>query len=134
MQKKGEILVENIIFIVLNLLFISILVVFLINQTSGTAALGDTYSKNIALLIDSARPGMSITVDMQNALKLAEKNGVDFSKILSIKGNYVTVDLSGKGGKSYHFFNNINVSTVRAEKDTSQKYTGYYFFSFSKKS
>ena len=34
-KKKGEILVENIIFIVLNLVFLTILVLFLINQGNG---------------------------------------------------------------------------------------------------
>jgi len=121
--------VENIIFIVLNILFLMILVLFLIKQGSGAVLLEDAYSKNIALLIDSARPTMKMYVNLQDLKEVSDKNGIDFSDILKIEGNDVTIKLSEKGGTKYHFFNDINVT---AYKDTDPGREGFYILTFSK--
>jgi hypothetical protein len=133
MPKRGEILVENIIFIVLNVLFLTILIIFLINQGNGVSTLEDAYSKEVALLIDSARPGMIMTVNMQSAMSVADKNNIPFDKVVSIKGQYVTVTLDANQSKSYQFFNDINVSGHYPERDSSGKFDGFYILAFSKK-
>ena len=110
MKKRGQILVENIIFIVLNLIFLTILILFLYSKTGGEAILEEKYSKQIALLIDSAKPSMTIQLNMEDAIEKAEDNGWDKDKIVSISGNTVTVKLREKGGNSYSFFNDVNIS------------------------
>ena len=110
MKKRGQILVENIIFIVLNLIFLTILILFLYSKTGGEAILEEKYSKQIALLIDSAKPGMTIQLNMEDAIEKAEENDWNKGKIVSISGNTVTVKLREKGGNSYSFFNDIAVS------------------------
>ncbi len=110
MKKRGTILVENVIFIVLNLLFLSILMLFLFRQGSGAVLLEQSYSKNIALLIDSAKPVMDLKLNMQDAFELAEKNGVAREEIVKIIGNSVSVKLSPEGGYQYSFFNDVDVS------------------------
>ena len=65
MQKRGQILVENVIFIILNVIFLTILILFLIKQGSGAVLLEDSYSKEIALMVDSAKPGTIITVNLE---------------------------------------------------------------------
>ncbi|MCH8945899.1 MAG: hypothetical protein IIA85_03180 [Nanoarchaeota archaeon] len=109
MKKRGQILVENIIFIVLNLIFLTILILFLYSKTGGEAILEEKYSKQIALLIDSAKPGMTIQLNMEDAIEKAEDNNWN-EKIVSISGNTVTVKLREKGGNSYSFFNDVKVS------------------------
>ena len=111
MKKRGQILVENIIFIVLNLIFLTILILFLYSKTGGEAILEEKYSKQIALLIDSAKPSMIIQLNMMDAIEKAEENDWDKNKTVSISGNTVTVQLREKGGNSYSFFNDIAVST-----------------------
>ncbi len=132
MRKKGEILVENIVFLVLNLVFLTILLIFLLKQGSGAMILEDSYSKEIALLIDSARPRMVIHVNFEDAKEVSDKNGILFSEVLKIEDNYVKVKLSEKGGEEYHFFNDINV-TVLAEKNNEMEFNGFYIFTFSSK-
>ncbi len=110
MKKRGQILVENIIFIVLNLIFLSILILFLYSKTGGEAILEEKYSKQIALLIDSAKPGMEIHLNMEDAIEKAEENNWDKNKIVLISGNTVTVQLREKGGNFYSFFNDVTVS------------------------
>ena len=110
MKKRGQILAENIIFIILNLVFLSILILFIYSKSGGEAVLEEKYSKQIALIIDSAKSGMEIHLNMEDAIKKAKSNNFDLNKIVSISGNMVTVKLREKGGYSYSFFNDVDVS------------------------
>ena len=108
-KKRGQILVENIIFIILNLVFLTILILFISSKSGGEAVLEEKYSKQIALIIDSAKPGMIIHLNMENAIKKAKNNGFK-ENIVSISGNTVTVKLREKGEYPYSFFNDVGVS------------------------
>lgn len=124
--KRGNILTENIIFIVLNLAFITILLIFLFSKTSDIAVLEEKYAKQIALMIDAAEPGMIIHLNMEDAIEKAVENKINPSNIVSINGNFVTVKLSGKGSNpesSYSFFNDVKVDS---NFDTLNK-KEYYF-------
>lgn len=132
MGKKGTILVENIIFIILNLLFLTVLVLFLVKQGSGTIVLEEAYAKQIAMIADSAKPVMLIKIDMEKGMKLAEDNGVNFESVVSVDENIVRVKLSEKGGYSYAFFNDVDVSAY-ADKAENGDYTGLYVLTINKK-
>lgn len=127
-EKRGTILVENVIFIILNLVFITILILFLLKQGSGAIVLEQSYAKNIALLIDSSKPVMEMKLNMEDAMDLAEKNGVSREEIVKINGNIVKVKLSAKGGYEYSFFNVVDVTAypdVAPEKNYIIKINGY---------
>ncbi|MEA3414534.1 MAG: hypothetical protein U9Q99_03365 [Nanoarchaeota archaeon] len=126
-NNRGEILIENVIFIILNLVFLTILSLFLIQQGSVGSLLEDAYSKQIALIADSAQPGMKIKINMQDAFKITEKENYDFSKVISKSDNFVKVQLSEKGGKEYPFFNDIEFSAYPDGEN------GIYILIFSKK-
>lgn len=126
--KQGTILVENVIFIILNLVFITILVLFLFRQGNGAVVLEQSYAKNIALLIDSSKPVMEMRLNMEDAMDLAEKNGVARNEIVAINDNVVTVKLSQKGGYKYSFFNMVDATAypdVSPEKNYIIKINGY---------
>ncbi|MCW8965125.1 MAG: hypothetical protein OQK82_00350 [Candidatus Pacearchaeota archaeon] len=110
MNNRGEILVENIIFIILNLIFLTVLVMFIARQGEGAVVLEERYAKEIALLIDASQPIMTMQIDMEDAREVAEDNGILFEDILKIENNVVTVKLSEKSGYSYSFFNNVEVT------------------------
>ncbi len=125
---RGAILVENVIFIVLNLIFITILILFLFRQGNGAVVLEQSYAKNIALLIDSAKPVMEMKLNMEDAIDLAEKNGISRDEIVNINKNLVTVKLSDKGSYSYSFFNNVDVTVypdIFPEKNYIISINGY---------
>jgi len=110
--KKGNILTQNLIFIILNLVFLSILVVFLVSKTGGAAVLEERYAKQIALMLDSAEPGMIISLNMKDAIKIAKKEKRDLNnEVLFIQDNIVKVQLREKGGYSYSFFNDLDYGT-----------------------
>ncbi|MBT4375998.1 hypothetical protein HOD29_01340 [archaeon] len=130
MNKRGEILIENVIFIILNLAFLMILVLFLVQQGNGAVVLESSYAKQIGLVIDSAKPGMLIQINMEKGKELAEKNGILFENVLKIEDNFLTVKLSDKGGYTYSFFNDVNVN---AYLDDQTKFPGGYAMVISKK-
>ena len=126
-NKKGNILTENIIFIILNLVFLTILILFLFSKMGGAAVLEERYAKEIALLIDSAKPGMTISLKMEDAIQIAEKEKWPLDNIVTIQDNVVKVQLREKGAGnplgSYSFFNNVDVN-VNLDTTTNR---GYYF-------
>ncbi len=123
--KKANILTENVIFIILNLVFLSILLLFVFSKAGGAAVLEEKYAKQIALIIDSAKPEMKIVLDMEDALGKRDKNW-DVKNIVTIDNNIVTVKLREKGGYSYSFFNNVEVI------DYFDKEGGKYVFTIKK--
>ena len=111
MHKRGNILTENIIFIVLNFIFLVILILFLFSKMGDVAFLEEKYAKQIALIIDSAKPGMNISLNMEDAVEKAEDENWK-GKIVSIQDNIVTVKLKDGNGCSYSFFNNVEISKL----------------------
>ncbi|GAJ19854.1 unnamed protein product, partial [marine sediment metagenome] len=64
---------ENIIFIVLNLIFLIILIVFLVSRMGSNSVLEEKYAKQIAMIIDSAKPAMEIHLNMEDAINKREE-------------------------------------------------------------
>ena len=85
MQKRGNILTENIIFIILNLVFVVILVLFIFSRMSGEGVLEEKYAKQIALIVDGAKPVMEIHLNMQDAVEKAKSNGIQIVRIRQMK-------------------------------------------------
>jgi len=110
MNRGGEILAGNVIFILLNLIFLVILIVFLFRQGGDVAALEQAYAKQIALIIDSAKPGMKITLDMEDAFESGEWFKENYPSAVKITDNIVTVKLSEESSYSYSFFNDVSAS------------------------
>jgi len=105
---KGTILIENVIFIILNLAFITILILFIAKQGSGEALLEQAYAKKIALIIDASKTGTEIFLDMSDAPGVSEEWWNDnYANAVKVDGNLVTVKLREKGGYSYSFFNGV---------------------------
>lgn len=76
----------------------------------NAAVLEEKYAKQIALILDSAEPGMIISLNMRDAIKIANKENQDLDNIISIYDNVIKVQLKEKGGYSYSFFNDIDFS------------------------
>ncbi len=131
MYKRGEILIESIVFIILNLAFLTILVLFLLKQGTGAILLEDSYAKQIALLVDSAEPGTIMEINMKRGLDLSEEKGVDFKEAVSFSENYVKVKLSEKGGFEYPLFNDVQGEAFPETEEG--EYTGMYKLTVSRK-
>ena len=123
-KKASGILVGNIMFIILNLIFLSMLIVFLIGFSGGVNLLEENYSKQIALLIDSSRPnGLSeieIYLNMEDAIEKANEKKWNIEKIVKIEGNIVSVKLHEESnGYDYSYFNDVKINSYSV-LDTEQ--------------
>ena len=125
-NRKGNLLTENIIFIILNLVFLSILILFLFSRTGDAAGMEERYAKQIALILDSAKPGMQISLDMEDAIEKArnELGEENIENIVAIQDNVVNVRISEGAGYSYSFFNDIELSSYYLDEMNNQ----YVFF------
>jgi len=110
MRKRGSLLLEEIIFFVLNAVFFIVMLVFILNNTATRAVYEQAYAKEIALLIDEAKPSMVIYIDMKKAIELAKnKNKEEIVKI-NEKLKKITVSLGNTKGKSFRYFNDVNIT------------------------
>ena len=105
--KKGmDVLHGAIIFVVLNLIFFAIMSYTVARASSGATLVEQKYAKRIALIIDQAKPGTNLSLDLEEVYFLADKNGVDRLHTVRIdnekKEVFVQVDV-GKG-YTYSFF------------------------------
>lgn len=127
-NRNGQILQQYVIFILLNLIFLAILLTFISSKVRGVSVLEESYSKNIALLVDAGTPIMEMKINMEDAFDLAEKNKILRDEIVKIENNSVTVKLSADSGYTYRFFNNVDVTTfadVYPNKNYILKINGY---------
>ena len=120
-NKKGDIIYPIVIFIVLNIVFFATILIFVTRSTSGAGTYEQLYAKEIALVIDGAKPGTEVFIDMSNAIELVkklqkEKEGAGGFKILeeAVKidktSNKITVNILGNGGYSFRYFSGYDVS------------------------
>ena len=123
-NKKGglDLLTGNLTFIILNVAFLTILILFLTGQGNGARSLEQLYAKQIALIIDSSNPAMTIIVDMEKGRAVADENEIPFSEVVKISGNNVIVTLSKGGGYTYSFFNDVEVGGYPDEGEFENMY------------
>jgi len=71
---------------------------------------------------------MILAFNMEDAIKVADKEGISAEEIVKINQNLVTVKLRGKEGYDYSFFNDVN---AKSNFDTSTS-KGYFIVINSK--
>ncbi|MDP3026934.1 MAG: hypothetical protein Q8N63_04445 [Nanoarchaeota archaeon] len=111
MNKKADILHEHVIFIVLNVVFFSIMLLFIYIQGSSVHLTEEETAKQIALLIDAVKPGTTIEINLKDLFAKAEKEGISKENSIKIDNdkNLVIVQGSKKSFYEYSYFNDINV-------------------------
>ncbi len=104
-------LFESVIFIVLNVAFFAIMLVFVFKASSGALIYEQTYAKQIALLVDQAKPKMTVILDVGEGVEIARGNNMDISKIFSVddESKGVSVRLSNSGGYNITYFSDYDV-------------------------
>ncbi len=115
-NKKGDTLVlESVIFIVLNIFFVMGLLYFVSRSASGAAVYEEAYAKQIALLVDNSKPGNTIVLNMENAVNVAGENGRNRADIVRIDDmkKQIFVGLGSQGGYQIGYFTGYNVSIIK---------------------
>ena len=112
--KGGKILMENVIFIILNVLFLMILILFLARQGQGAHLLEQSYAKQIALLIDSAEPQPSevIKLNFDKGFEIIEEDNLNINETIVIdkEKNMIIVSLGKGSGTGVRFFSDYEIN------------------------
>ena len=79
------------------------------------------YAKEIALIIDNAKPDMAILFDVSELIEIAKENRKDVSEIIKLdkEDNIVWVSLKGDRGYSYKYFSGSDVEFKLQGNDLS---------------
>jgi hypothetical protein len=112
MNKKGADILHNaIIFVILNVIFFAALIFFVSRSSAGINIVEQTYAKQIALIIDQAKPGTIIEVDVSELYEQADKNSFDRLGTVKIDNdeNKVYIKVTEGKGHSYNFFTSNDV-------------------------
>jgi len=102
-NKKANILTENVIFIILNIVFFSVMILFIHVQSSSIHLMEEETAKQIALMIDVAKPGTEIEINLKDFFDKAKKEGV-------VEGNAIKID------------NEKNLVIIHGSKDSFYEY------------
>ena len=115
MNRRGErdgVLMANIMYIIVFVIFLGLMYSFVSSQREGASIWEDYYAKEICKIIDFAKPGDSITLDVHKATEIAKKNELrSFSEIFMIDNaeNEVCVKLSRGRMSCYSYFNDVDI-------------------------
>ncbi|MEK6890762.1 MAG: hypothetical protein AABX03_01360, partial [Nanoarchaeota archaeon] len=110
------------IFLILNLVFFLILMLFVVRASSGAFVTEQFYAKQVGLMIDASNPGTKISIDITDATEIAKKNQKPFQNIFAFKDNGVYVSLSNSRIYSFRYFSDVSVETsYRTELDGKNK-------------
>lgn len=115
-NKKGlDLMHSTIIFIVLNLIFFLAMFAFVARTGSNAALYEQMYAKEIVLAIDQARPGTTISINVENSRELFEKN---LAESVKISNGEVKISLK-KGAKGYSvkYFSDYTIDRTFNEID-----------------
>lgn len=110
-NKKADLIVlETTIFIVLNILFFVIILVFIRSSSNNDLIYEQTYAKQIALFIDNSKPGMEISLDVSQLYDIAGNNHFNGNVVLIDNQNKrVKINLVDGKGYSYGYFTNSSI-------------------------
>jgi hypothetical protein len=120
MEKRGIIgdLPDNVITIILMVIFSAFLFVFVGQQKNGAGIWEDVYAKEIAQIINLAEPGDEISIDVHYATEVAKKNKVqDLKSVIKFDNETkeVVVKLRKFGETRFSYFNNVEIVNSRIE-------------------
>ena len=95
----------TVIFLLLNLAFFAMMVIFVSNSDNSSLAYEQHYAKEIALLIDSSSPGMIFNLDFSKGFDIAKENS-KFKDLVVIdeENSLIKVTLRNSGGYQIAYF------------------------------
>ena len=109
-SKKGsDLLHSTAILLILNIMFFGMMYAVIVRAGSNAAYYEQIYSKQIALLIDAAKPGTSVLIKLDNAEKFIEEYKRNPSEAFRISNGKVIVQLTNGKGYEYPYFSDYNV-------------------------
>lgn len=138
-NKKADLLFPIIIFVVLNIMFFTIMLLFVQRVSSNALVYEESYAKQIALILNRAESGMQFEIDVSDLIKTAIKNDVNTSFLnetiqINAEEGIVFVKARKEGGFEQPFFSKIKINSginpttrINIELENQQVKGGKFF-------
>ncbi len=114
----GDILSGNILYVILVLIFAIGVFMIIMENKNNASQWEEFYAKELALLLDKAKPGEQYTIDIQKASELAVKNGIGDPRYIikfDAQAKKVVVSLKLTGSTTFSYFSNVVVADVKVD-------------------
>lgn len=109
---------STIVFLVITIVFFASMFFFVSRAGSGADLIEKVHSKQIALVIDSLRPGTEVRFDLAELYEAAEKNNYKgLPVIVNTNNNEVTVNVAGGEGNKQKFFTKLEAGSVSLNQE-----------------
>jgi hypothetical protein len=108
-KNKRGVVIGTVIFILLNLIFFSLALLFVRDRTGGDEVKEKVLAKEIALFINSAEPRTLVLFDIQEFKDIAKANNINDENMIKLDNGRVIVALKG-AGFSYPYFSGYKIS------------------------
>ncbi len=95
--------IEKVVFIIIILVFVSALFIFINRTGNSNRLIMEKYSRQIALLIDNAKTGMLIELDISELYDLAKKHQISINSILNIDNENRKIKLKTSDSNYYEY-------------------------------
>jgi hypothetical protein len=108
-KNKNGVVMGAVLFILLNIMFFSMALLFVRDRTGGDEVKEKILAKEIALFINSAEPETLILFDIQEYRDIASENRIPDERMIKIEDGKVIVALKGTEF-SYPYFSDYKIS------------------------
>lgn len=117
-KRSQDILAGNTIFIILTIIFVSLLLLFLARLGTGADIIEKISVRQIALTIDSMKPGTEAVLYLPRLFNLAKENGV-LNEVLSVdyETGKLAVHAASGTGNSFYFLNKLKIGSVEINEN-----------------
>ncbi len=93
------------------------MIVFVSSSSNNSLLYEQIYAKEIALFLDSAKPGMEIILNFDKGFDIAEGNNRKTNLVkIDEENNEIHVALRSSGGYNMTYFTNYNITLVENSK------------------
>jgi hypothetical protein len=122
-KKRGmNLSLFTVIFLVLNLIFFSMMFYYVSKSSNGALVYEQIYSKEISMVLDSLSPGDEVIIDFSEPYSVAKEHKT-IQKLITIdsKNKQLIVSLSSRGGYATKYFSNYKFVLEELFNEKSQK-------------
>jgi len=111
-KKASETLMDNAVYLILLILFFSVMLFFIWDQANGASVWTNYYAKEITKVINAGSPEDEITLDIHKATEVARRNDIiSFREIFTFDNieKEICVKLTPGRNSCYSYFNNVDI-------------------------
>ena len=119
MNKKGvgEILTNNIMYLILFLVFFMLMFYFVLGFQDGSSVMEEFYAKEISKIVNGAEPNTEIYLDVTKLTEIAFGKGKSKNEIIRFDNvkNEIVVSVTPNSGAAFNYFNDVDIINSRIE-------------------